>query len=119
MTSDLNTFGKQLFAFAKSKVQALDMKRNLPVIPRLRHAVTDDEVKEFYFTLCENVFRAAANSLLRRYQPRSLEISNSLRCLLEDETMSHYDIEAVSFMVIVILRILCVNVNSYLLGERD
>ena len=76
-------------------MQALDIKRNLPVIPKLRHAFTDDEVEEFYITLCEKVFQAAANSLLRRYQSGPLEISNFLRCL-EDETMSQYDIEAVS-----------------------
>ena len=113
-TSDLNTFGKQLFA--ESKVQAVDVKINLPVVSRIRRTIADDEVKEFYVTLCEKVCQAAANSLLRRYQSRPLEISNFLRCLLEDETLSRNDIEAVSFMLIGILRILCVNVSSYLLG---
>ena len=61
--------------FAESKVQALDVKINLPVIPRLRRAVTDDEVKKFYFTSCEKVFQAAANSLttLPITAPRDIE----------------------------------------------
>ena len=42
------------------------------------------------------MFQAAANSLLQRYRSLSPEISNFLRCLLEDETMSRNDIEAVT-----------------------
>ena len=90
LTSNLSTFAKQLFA--ESKVQALDVKLNLPLIPRLRRVVTDDEAEEFYVALCEKSFQAAANSLLRRYQSRPLEISNFLLCLLEDETLSRNDI---------------------------
>ena len=55
------TFRKQLLV--ESKEQALDVKINLPVVPRLRRAVTNDEVEEFYVTLFEKAFRAAANSL--------------------------------------------------------
>ena len=51
-------------------MQALDVKLNLPAIPRLRCAVTDDEVVEFYVTLLEKVFQAAAitNHGLSKYQ---------------------------------------------------
>ena len=73
-------------------MQALDVKINLTVIPRLRRAVTDDEIDEFYVTSFEKVFQAVANSLFRRYQSRPLNTSNFLPCLLEDETMSRNDI---------------------------
>ena len=48
-TFDLDTFGKELFA--ESKMHALNMKINLPVIPRVRRASSDEEVEEFYVNL--------------------------------------------------------------------
>ena len=54
LTTDLDTFGKELFA--ECKEQALHMKINLPVIPRVRRAFTNEEVGEYYFDLFRNVF---------------------------------------------------------------
>ena len=73
LTTDLNMFGKELFAECK---QALHMKINLPVIPRVRRAFTDEEVEEYYVDLFRRVFEKAASALLRRYQSQPLEIAN-------------------------------------------
>ena len=62
LTFDLDMFGKELFA--ESKMHALNMKINLPVIPRIRRASSDEEVEEFYINLFKQVFETAANSLL-------------------------------------------------------
>ena len=43
------------------------MKLNLPVVPRVRRAFTDEEVKEFYVDLFKHVFQKPASALLRRY----------------------------------------------------
>ena len=67
LSLELDDFGKELFL--KSKQQALSLKINLPVIPRVRHAVTEK----------------AASSLLRRYQSRPLQMSNLLRRFVKDE----------------------------------
>ena len=48
---------------------------SLPVIPRLRRAITDDEIEEFYLILREKVFQAAANSILQCYESQPLKIS--------------------------------------------
>ena len=94
LTSDVDAFGKQLFA--ESKLQALEMKINLPVIPRVRREFTEEEREEFYVNLFKSVFEKTANSLLRRYQSRPLQLSNFLRCLLEDQDMSRDDMQTVS-----------------------
>ena len=95
MTTDLNTFGKELFV--ECKEQALHMKINLPVIPRVRRAFTDEEVEEHYVNLFRRVFEKAVSALLRRYyQSQPLEIANFLRCLLEDECMPSHSIKTVS-----------------------
>ena len=44
----------------------------------------------------KQVLKKAASSLLRRYQSRPLQMSNLLRRLVEDKTMSHDDIEEAS-----------------------
>ena len=49
----LDDFGKELFV--ESKQQVLSLKINLPVIPRVRHAVTDEEIQSFTQT-CSNKF---------------------------------------------------------------
>ena len=90
----LEDFGKELFV--ESKQQALSLKINLSVIPRVRHAVTDEEVQSFYTNVFKQVFEKAASSLLRRYQSRPLQMPNLLRRLFEDETMSRDDIEGES-----------------------
>ena len=77
-------------------MHALNMKINLPVIPQVHHASSDEEVEEFYVNLFKQVFETAANSLLRHYQSRPLQMSNILHCLLEDQAMSHDDIKTVS-----------------------
>ena len=94
LSTELDKFGEQLFV--ESKQQALSLKINLPVIPRVRHPVTDEEIQSFYTNVFQQVFEKAASSLLRRYQSRSLQMSNLLRRLVEDETMSRDDIEATS-----------------------
>ena len=94
LSLELDNFGKELFV--ESKQQALSLKINLPVIPRVRHAVTDEEVQSFYTNVFKEVFEKAASSLLRRYQSRPLLMSNLLRRLVEDETMSRDDIEGAS-----------------------
>ena len=65
LSLELDDFGKKLFV--KSK-QAFYLKINLPVIPQVRHAVTDEEVQSFYTNVFKQVFEKAASSLLRRYQ---------------------------------------------------
>ena len=72
------------------------MKINLPVIPRVRREFTEEEREEFYANLFKSVFEKTANSLLRRYQSRPLQLSNFLRCLLEDQDMSRDDMQTVS-----------------------
>ena len=94
LSLELDNFGKELFV--ESKQQALSLKINLPVIPRVCHAVTDEEVQSFYTNVFKEVFEKAASSLLRRYQSRPLLMSNLLRRLVEDETMSRDDIEGAS-----------------------
>ena len=91
LSLELDDFGKELFV--ESKQQALSLKINFPVIPRVRHAVTDEEVHSFYTNMFKQVFENAASSLLRRYQSRPLQMSNLLRRLVEDETISRDDIE--------------------------
>ena len=66
------------------------------VIPRVRHAVTDEEVQRFYINVFKQVFENSVSSLLRRYQSRQLQMSNLLCHLIEDETMSRDDIEEAS-----------------------
>ena len=68
----------------------------MPVIPRVRHAVADEEVQSFYTNVFKEVFEKAASSLLRRYQSRPLQMSNLLRRLFEDKIMSRDDIEGAS-----------------------
>ena len=84
-------------------------------IPQLRRAVADDEVEEFYFTLCEKCFKLLQilSYDATNHCPQNV---NFFARLVGDETMSRNDIEAASFMVNGILWILCMNVNSYLLG---
>ena len=94
LTTDLDTFGKELFV--ECKEQALHMKINLPVIPRVRRAFTDEEVEEYYVDLFRNVFEKTASALLRRYQSQPLEIANFLRRLLEDECTPSHSIKTVS-----------------------
>ena len=53
-TTDLDTFGKELFA--ECKEQALHMKINLPVIPPVCRAFTDKKVEEYYVDLFRQVF---------------------------------------------------------------
>ena len=53
-TTNLDTFGKELFA--ECKEQALHMKINLPVIPRVCRAFTDEKVEEYYVDLFTQVF---------------------------------------------------------------
>ena len=72
------------------------MKINLPFIPPVRRAFTDEEVEEYYVDLFRHVFEKAASALLRRYQSQPLEIANFLRCLLEDECMPTHCIKTVS-----------------------
>ena len=93
LSLELDDCGKELFV--KSK-QALSLKINLPVIPQVRHAVTNEEVQSFYTNVFKQVFEKAASSLLRQYQSRPLQMSNLLCCLVEDEAMSHDDIEGPS-----------------------
>ena len=45
LTTDQDTFGKELFA--ECKEQVLHTKINLPVIPRVCCAFTDEKVKEY------------------------------------------------------------------------
>ena len=45
LSLELDDFGKELFV--ESNQHALSLKINLPVIPRVRHAVTDEEVQSF------------------------------------------------------------------------
>ena len=87
-------FGKKLFV--KSKQPALSLNINLPVIPRVRQAVTDEEVQSFYTNKFKQVFEKAASLLLCHYQLRLLQMSNLLCRLVEDETMSCDDIEVAS-----------------------
>ena len=94
LTTDLDTFGKELFA--ECKEQALRMKINLPVIPQVCRAFTDEEVEEYYVDLFRHVFEKAASALLRRYQLQPLEIANFLRCILVDECMPSHSIKTVS-----------------------
>ena len=94
LSLEIDHCGKELFV--ESKQQALSLKVNLPVIPRVRHAVTDEVVQSFYTNVFKQDFEKAASSLLRRYQSRLLQMSNSLRRLVEDETMSRDDIEGAS-----------------------
>ena len=94
LTTDLDTFGKELFA--ECKEQALHMKINLPVIPRVCRAFTDEKVEEYYVDLFRHVFEKAASALLRRYQSQLPERANFLRCLLEDECMPSHSIKTVS-----------------------
>ena len=72
------------------------MKINLPIIPRVRRAFTDEEKKEYYVDLFRHVFEKAASALLRRYQSQPQETANFLRCLLEDECMPSHSIKTVS-----------------------
>ena len=74
LSLELDDFGKELFV--KSK-QAFCLKINLPVIPRVCHAVTDEEVQRFYTNVFKQVFEKAASSLLRRYQSRLLQMAPS------------------------------------------
>ena len=85
LSLELNDFGKELFV--ESNQQALFLKMNLPVIPQVHHAVIDEEVQSFYTNVFKQVFEKAASSLLRRYQSPTLQMSNLLRRLVEDETM--------------------------------
>ena len=94
LSLELDDFGKELFV--ESKQQALSLKINLPVIPRVRHAVTDEELQSFYTNVFKQVFEKAASSLLRRYQSRPPQMSNLLRRLVEDETMSRDNMEGAS-----------------------
>ena len=91
LSLELNDFGKELFV--ESKQQALSLKINLRVIPRIHHTVTDEEVQSFYINVFKQVFEKAASLLLRRCQSQPLQMSNLLRRLVEDETMSRNDIE--------------------------
>ena len=59
LTTDQDTFGKELFA--ECKEQALHMKINLPVIPRVCRAFTDEKVEEYYVDLFRHVFEKAAS----------------------------------------------------------
>ena len=70
LTTDLDTFGKELFAECKELV--LHMKINLPVIPRVHRAFIDEEVEEYYVDLFRHVFEKVASALLHRYQPQPL-----------------------------------------------
>ena len=65
----------------------------MPIIPRVRHTLTDEEVQSFYTNVFKQVFEKTASSLLRHYQSRPLQMSILLRRLVEDETMSRDDIE--------------------------
>ena len=96
LSLELDDFGKELFV--ESKQQALSLKIDLPAISRVRHAVTDEEVQSFYINVFKQVFEKAASSLLRRYQSRPLQMSNSVRRLVEAETMSRDDIEGASVL---------------------
>ena len=62
LSLELNDFGKELFV--ESKQQALSLKINLPVIPRIRYTVPDEEVQSFYTNVFKQVFDKAASSLL-------------------------------------------------------
>ena len=66
------------------------------MIPRVHHAVTDEDVQSFYTNVFKQDFEKAASSLLRRYQSRLLQMSNLLRRLVEGETMSRDDIKGAS-----------------------
>ena len=68
----------------------------MPVIPRVRQAVTKDEAQSFHTNVFKQVFEKAASSLFLRYQSRPLQMSNLLRRLVEDETMSRDDIKGAS-----------------------
>ena len=94
LTTDPDWFGKELLA--ECKEQALNMKINLPVIPRVRRAFTNEEMEEYYVDLFRHGFEKAASALLRRYQSQPLEIANFLRCLLVDECMPSHSIKTVS-----------------------
>ena len=72
------------------------MKINLPVIPRVCRAFTDQKVEEYYVDLFRHVFEKAASALLRRYQSQPLEIANFLRCLLENKCMPSHSMKTVS-----------------------
>ena len=93
LSLELDDLEKELFV--ESKQQAF-LETDLPVIPRVRHAVTDEEVQSFYTNVSTQVFEKAASSLLRCYQSRPLQMSNLLRSLVEDETMPRDDIEGAS-----------------------
>ena len=69
------TLGRNFLSKANNN---LSLKINLPVIPRVRHAVTDEEVQSFYTNVFKQVFEKAASSLLRRYQSRPPQMSNLL-----------------------------------------
>ena len=59
LTTDQDTVGKELFA--ECKEQALHIKINLPVIPRVCRAFTDKKVEEYYVDLFRHVFEKAAS----------------------------------------------------------
>ena len=63
---ELDDFGKELFV--KSKQQAFSLKTNLPVILRVCHTVTDEEVRYFYTNVFKQIFEKAASLLFCRYQ---------------------------------------------------
>ena len=72
------------------------MKINLPVIPRVCRAFTDEKVEEYYVDLFRHVFEKAASALLHRYQSQPLEIVNFLHRLLKDECMPSHSTKTVS-----------------------
>ena len=72
------------------------MNINLPVIPRVCHAFTYEEVEEYYVDLLRHIFEKATSALLRCYQSQLLEIANFLRCLLKDKCMPSDNIKTVS-----------------------
>lgn len=94
LTSDLQRFGKELFA--ETKAQTIEMQIDLPSVPRVRRTSTEGETENFYVNLFKSVFEAAASSLLRRYQSRSLQVSNALQRLLEDPDVTRAEMEDVS-----------------------
>ena len=63
LSLELDDFGKEIFVESK---QALSLKINLPAIPRVGHAVTDEEVQSFYTKAFKQVFEKEASLLLRR-----------------------------------------------------
>ena len=70
------TLGSNFLSKVNNK---LSLKTNLPVIPRVRHAVTDEEVQNFYTNVFKQVFEKAASSLLRRYA-RDITRERQLHC---------------------------------------